>query len=218
MRIPFTIEQFFRVFAEYNSALWPAQVFLIALALGAITLIFVPNRWSGVGVSAILAFLWAWLALAYHLAFFTAINPLAYAFSGISIAGALIFIWHGVIHRRLQFKWASGTRSVIGAVLILFALIAYPAWSHYVGHRYPAFPTFGLPCPTTIFTIGVLAFLVAPYPRSPFVVPVLWCFVGAQAAVLFGVLQDLGLVVAGLVGIALLVRSSVASVRAGTPP
>lgn len=218
MRIPFTIEQFFGVFAEYNSAIWPAQVFLIALALGAIALVLVPRRWSGVGVSAILAALWAWLALAYHLAFFTAINPLAYVFSGLSIVGALIFIWHGVIHRRLQFKWTSGTRSVIGAVLIVFALIAYPAWSFYVGHRYPAFPTFGLPCPTTIFTIGMLAFLVAPYPRSPFVVPVLWCLVGAQAAVLFGVPQDLGLVVAGLVGITLLVRSGAASGRAGTPP
>lgn len=218
MRVPFTIEQFFGVFAEYNTALWPSQVFLIALGLRAIALIFVPNRWSGVGISAILALLWAWLALAYHLAYFTAINPLAYVFSGISLAGALLFTWHGVIRRRLQFKWASGPRSAIGATLIVFAFIAYPAWSHYAGHRYPAFPTFGLPCPTTIFTIGILAFLVAPYPRSPFVVPVFWCFVGAQAAVLLGVPQDFGLVIAGLFGIVLLVRSSIASKRAGTTP
>lgn len=30
-------------------------------------------------------------------------------------------------------------------------------------------PTFGLPCPTTLFTIGLLAFVVSPYPRSTLV-------------------------------------------------
>ncbi len=58
MQLPFTVEQFYGVFREYNTTLWPAQVFLVALALAAIALVVVPCRWSGVGVSAILAFLW----------------------------------------------------------------------------------------------------------------------------------------------------------------
>ncbi len=215
MQLPFTVEQFYGVFREYNTTLWPAQVFLVALALAAIALVVVPGRWSGVGVSAILAFLWAWLGLAYHLAFFTSINPLAYAFAGISVTGAVIFLWHGVVRRKLEFRLARGARTVVGLSLIVFALAVYPAWSIAVGHRYPGLPTFGLPCPTTIFTVGLLAFAVAPYPRSPFVVPVLWCFVGAQAAFLFGVPQDLGLVVAGIVGIVLLARSRVAAAKVG---
>ncbi len=32
MQLPFTVEQFFGVFQAYNSAVWPAQVFLLALA------------------------------------------------------------------------------------------------------------------------------------------------------------------------------------------
>jgi hypothetical protein len=86
-------------------------------------------------------------------------------------------------------------------------LIGYPIWAFLAGHRYPAMPTFGLPCPTTIFTIGMLSFLVAPYPRSPFIVPVAWSFVGAQAALLLSVTQDLALVIAGLVGLVLLMRA-----------
>ena len=215
MQLPFTVEQFYDVFHEYNTTLWPAQVFLVALAVAAIVLVVVPRRWSGVGVSAILAVLWAWLGLAYHLAFFTSINPLAYAFAGVSLAGAVIFLWQGVVRRKLEFRFVPGAPSVIGLGLIVFALVAYPAWSFYVGRHYPALPTFGLPCPTTIFTVGLLAFLLAPYPRSPFVVPVLWCFVGAQAAFLFGVPQDLGLVVAGVVGIVLLVRSKVTAASLG---
>jgi hypothetical protein len=52
----------------------------------------------------------------------------------------------------------------------------------------------------------MLAFLVAPYPRSPLVVPVLWCLVGTQGAFLLDVPQDFGLVAAAGVGIVLLTR------------
>jgi hypothetical protein len=207
MQLPFTVEEFFGVFGEYNEALWPAQVLLLGLALVAVALALKPRRWSGVVISAILAFLWAWLAVAYHLSFFTRINPLAYVFSGVSLAGALGFLWQGVVRRRLQFAWIDGGRAFVGAVLIVFALALYPIWSWYAGHPYPRMPTFGLPCRTTIFTLGLLAFLVPPYPRSPFIVPILWCIVGAQAAFLLGVHQDFGLIVAAVAGVMLLVRS-----------
>ena len=218
MQLPFTTEEFFGVFREYNEALWPAQVFLLGLAFAAILLVLKPNRWSGVWISAVLAFLWAWLAVAYHLSFFTRINPLAYVFSGISLAGSLAFFWHGIVRRRLRFAWVGGGRAFVGTVLVVFALVLYPAWSWYAGHFYPYMPTFGLPCPTTIFTIGVLAFLVPPYPRSPFVVPVLWCFVGAQAALILGVHQDYGLVAAAAVGAVLLARSKGPTASASTVP
>ena len=209
MQIPFTVEQFYGVFRAYNLAVWPAQVFLVALAGAALAMLLYPQRWSGVGISAILAFLWAWLSLVYHFAFFSSINPLAYAFAGLSLTGAGVFFWQGVVRRQLEFKPTLGSRAWVGIGLIAFSLGVYPAWSYYAGHRYPDLATFGVPCPTTIFTIGLLAFLVAPYPRSPFMIPVLWCFVGSQAAFLFDVPQDLGLAVAGGVGIVLLVRSKV---------
>jgi hypothetical protein len=91
-----------------------------------------------------------------------------------------------------------------GVVLIVFALVVYPVWSAYTGHAYPATPTFGLPCPTTIFTMGVLCFAAPPLPRGVMIAPVLWCLVGAQAAFLLGVQPDLGLIAAGLVGLGLL--------------
>jgi len=215
MQLPFTIEQFYGVFREYNTSVWPAQILLVALAVVAVALVVVPRRWSGAGISSILAFLWAWLGLAFHLAFFTGINPGAYVFAGVSLAGAVIFLWQGVLRRKLEFRVVRSFRTVVGLILIVFALIMYPVWSHYAGHLYPAIPSFGLPCPTTIFTVGMLAFLVAPYPRSPFVVPVLWCLVGVQAAFFLGVPQDLGLGIAGIVGIVLLARSRV--LVAGAP-
>ena len=208
MGIPFTVEQFYGVFREYNTAVWPAQLLLVIMALAAVAVALMRQRpWSGVAVSVILGFLWAWIAVAYHLAFFTRISPPAYGFAALSMAGAAVFIWQGVIRRRLAFKWMPGPRAMAGVALIVFALVVYPVWSTYAGHPYPAIPTFGLPCPTTIFTIGLLAFAVPPTPRSPLVVPLLWCAVGAQAAFFLGVRPDLGLVAAAAVGIGFLVTA-----------
>jgi hypothetical protein len=94
-----------------------------------------------------------------------------------------------------------------GAVLIAFALVAYPLWTACAGRPYPETPIFRLPCPTTIFTIGPLCFAAPPTPRSPLMVPWLWCLVGAQAALFLGVKPDLGLIVAGVAAVVLLMTA-----------
>ncbi len=222
MNIPFTSAEFYGVFSAYNTAVWPMQWPLLALGLLASVLLTLHrSKYAGVGISAILTFLWVWQALAYHLVFFTAINPIAYVFAAVFMAGAAVFFWQGVVRRKLTFKNTSGWRMRAGWGLLIFAWFIYPAWTYLAGHRYPAFPTFGLPCPTTLFTIGLLALLVKPHPRSAVVVPVLWCFVGSQAAFVFDVQADLGLIVAGVVGIALQIRSAPAATRfavSGEPP
>lgn len=204
MELPFTIEQFYGVFRDYNTAVWPVQWFLVSMALAAVASVLRPRPWSDVAGSAILGVLWAWIAEAYHLAFFARISLPAYGFAALSAAGALVFIWQGVIRRRLRFRWVPGLKATAGVLLIVFALVVYPVWSAYAGHPYPATPTFGLPCPTTIFTIGLLCFAVRPTPRSPLIVPLLWSFVGAQAAFLLGVPPDLGLIAASAVCVVLL--------------
>jgi drug/metabolite transporter (DMT)-like permease len=208
MDMPFTAEQFHDVFRAYNEAVWPSQIVLIGLALVGIFLAMRPRRWSHAVVSAILAVLWAWLAVAYHIAFFSRINPLAYAFAALSLVGAAIFVWDGVVQRRLRFEWNGSIRSWSGAAFVGFALVLYPAWSSLAGHGYHYMPTFGLPCPTTLYTVGMLSFLVAPYSRRPHVVPIVWSAIGAQAAFFLAVPQDLSLIVAGLAGVVLLLRNN----------
>lgn len=205
MQLPFTIEKFLGVFRLYNSAVWPAQVFLVLLAVLALIFIVLQRPWSGVAVSAILALLWVWLGAAYHLAFFARINPVAYGFGALSIVGGLLFAWHGVIHRRIEFAFARDIRTGLGIVLLAFALVAYPIWSTLEGHGYPELPTFGLPCPTTIFTIGVLALASGSSMRAVLVVPILWSLVGSQAAFLLNVEPDFGLLVAGAAAVALFI-------------
>ncbi len=208
MKIPFSVEAFYGVFTAYNNTVWPMQIPLLVFGLLALSLLINQRRFSSAGISLILTVLWLWQALAYHLAFFSVINPLAYGFAAVFMLGAVVFFWLGVVRKKLKFNVVKGWRKVAGFSLILFSILIYPLWSYLSGHRYPAFPTFGLPCPTTIFTIGLLAFLVKPYPRSVFIVPILWCFVGSQAAFVFDLSADLGLIVAGALGLILIVRST----------
>lgn len=206
MQLPFTDAQFFGVFRLYNSTVWPAQVFLVLLAVLAVVFIALRRPWSGAAVSTILALLWVWIGVAYHLAFFARINPVAYGFGALSIAGGLLFAWHGVICRRFEFAFDWSFRTGLGIALLAFALVVYPVWSTLAGHGYPELPTFGLPCPTTIFTIGVLALASGTRLRAVLAVPILWSLVGSQAAFLLDVKPDLGLLVAGVAALGLFIR------------
>jgi hypothetical protein len=201
MNLPFTAEQFFGVFARYNQSVWPAQIALNALALTCIGLVFLKSAAAGRWISALLAALWFWVAVAYHFAFFSRINPAAWVFGGVTFAGGLVFLWIGTLKGTLRFAPAGGWRGASGAALVVYALLVYPLLGYLIGHRYPGAPTFGVPCPTTIFTLGLLLFASPPAPRLAFVAPVLWAGIGSIAAFSLGIVEDLGLLVAGIVAL-----------------
>ena len=162
-------------------------------------------------MSAILAFLWAWIGVAYHFAFFASINPLAYAFGTLSLIGAAVFVWVGIVKRQLAFEFGLNASSAMGAGLVAFALLGYPVWATLAGHAYPVLPTFGLPCPTTIFTIGLLTLASGRAAKWTLCVPIVWSLIGGQAAFLLDVPPDFGLAAAGLIGVILLFRRPASS-------
>jgi hypothetical protein len=207
MKLPFTAEQFFDTFARYNVAVWPAQPVLFVIALLAVALaLFAPQRFARLP-GAVLALLWVWLALGYHFAFFTRINRAAWLFGTVSLAGAAAFAWYGVVRAQLRIEWRAGLRHAMGVMFLLYAGVGYPLIGIALRHHYPAAPTFGLPCPTTLFTIGVLLLSTAPVPRAIVVVPLLWSMIGSYAAVGLGVQQDFALVAAAAASMWLLLRS-----------
>jgi uncharacterized protein DUF6064 len=196
MPLPFGVADFLEVFARYNQAVWPAQV---ALELAALWAVVVALRHPGGGtrtIAVILGMLWLWMGLVYHLVFFRAINPAAVAFGAAFVAEGLLLCALPGWRRKVRFGWTPDASGLLGAVLIGYALIVYPLVGYALGHRYPTAPTFGLPCPTTILTLGLLVW-ARPRPWSLLVIPLLWSAVGASAAVQLGMWEDLGLVAAG---------------------
>jgi uncharacterized protein DUF6064 len=196
MQLPFTEEQFFDLFVAYNEALWPAVVILwtasaIVVALR-LSVRHPRDRW----VSALLVGHWAWSALAYHVAFFTRINPAAWLFAAFFVAEAVLFFRVGIVQRRLSFAPWGNAWAPLAWGLIVYSL-AYPVINAIDHLSLLRIPTFGLPCPTTIFTAGVLM-LATPRCWSLSVVPVMWSAIGGSAAFLLGVYADIALPIAGI--------------------
>ena len=94
---------------------------------------------------------------------------------------------------------------ITGAVFIIYALLIYPVLGHLLGHIYPKSPTFGLPCPMTIFTFGLLLWTDSKIPKYVLIIPFLWSVVGFSAAVNLRIYEDFGLLLAGLLGTILII-------------
>jgi hypothetical protein len=196
MQLPFTKEQFFNLFAAYNQALWPALIALWVASAAVSVLLLTSRRPSDRWVSALLTAHWAWSALAYHVAFFTRINPAAWVFAALFVLQATLFFWSGVVRGRLSFVPRRNQWTPVAWALVAYSL-AYPAINAVQHLTLSRIPTFGVPCPTTIFTAGLLM-LAAPRSWRLSIVPVIWSLVAGSAAFLLGVHADYALPLAGV--------------------
>jgi hypothetical protein len=204
METPFTTAQFFEVIRNYNLAVWPAQVILLLLAIIAVIGILGKPTGFSKPVLLLLSGYWLWMGIVYHLLFFTSINPAAIYFGAFFILQGLLLIVF-LLRTTPAFDAKHGLQSVIGWSLIFYALVAYPAIGFLVGQRYPEIPTFGLPCPTTIFTFGIFCFLRGRIPIGIFVIPFLWASVAFSAALNFGVVEDFALPVSALATLTIII-------------
>jgi hypothetical protein len=208
MPLAFTREQFFDLFAAYNEALWPAVIAIWLTSAAVVALRLSARHQHDRWVSAFLVVHWTWSALAYHVAFFTRINPAAWLFAALFLGQAVLFFRVGVVQRRLSFApWGSAWAPLAWG-LIVYSL-AYPAINAFDHRSLLRIPTFGLPGPTTIFTAGVLM-LATPRCWSLSVVPVIWAAIGGSATFLLGVYADVALPIAGI-------ALAIFSVRRTTP-
>lgn len=194
MRLPFTTEQFFDLFAAYNAAMWPALVVLWIVSAGCAPLLWLrhpPDRW----ISAVLAAHWTWSAVAYHAVFFTHINPAAWLFAALFLVEAALFLWLGVVRGRLSFAPRRNPWAVVAWLFVAYSLLdpGINAAQHLTSS---GIPMFGVPCPTTIFTIGLLMLSHGGWWLLA-IVPVIWSVIGGSAAFLLGVRADYALPIAG---------------------
>ena len=143
--MPFTADQFFEVFAEYNQAFW------LSPSCGGSDVL--PSSPRHAGPFRCQPFAHALSgsalgpdALAYHAWLFTQINPAAWLLALLFAAqAALLFL---AARKRLAYFSDTGPKQVLGLALVSYAL-AYPFLTLALGHTYPATPTFGVPCSLT---------------------------------------------------------------------
>lgn len=196
--LPFTREQFFQVFATYNSAHWAAAMAAYPLALAALLLAWRGGSRAARWVGLIFALMWGWVGFVYQGIYFSQINPVARAFAAAFLVQAVLFVLHAAFAREPDFHPRSRLRTVTGAALISYAMVAYPVIGLLAGEHYPAMPLFGVtPCPLLIFTFGLFVW-AKNAPWWLWIVPLFWSVIGGSAAILLTVPQDWALPVSAV--------------------
>lgn len=203
MKLPFTQEQFLEVFKIYNLSVWPTQILLVILALLLIFVLFKKNKLSDKLITIGLTIFWLWMGIVYHFKFFSKINNAAYIFGSLFLIQAILFAYFGLLKDKLVFNYRNNFTGIVSIILFLYALIFYPLLGYQFGHIYPSTPTFGLPCPTTIFTFGMII-LLEDRKKIIYIIPILWALIGFTAAIKLGIYQDVGLLIAGAISATIL--------------
>lgn len=200
MSAPFSIEQFFDVFASYNAAIWPAQLAAYFLGLAVVASLALKRLHAPRFILSALALMWLWNGIGYHLLFFAEINPAATVFAGVFIVQAMLLAGCALAPGGLTFRVGRDFRSMAGLAFIIYAMIIYPVLGCWADHGFTSGPMFGVaPCPTTIFTIGLLLLARGRLVYLLSIVPFLWSLVGLAAALQLGMLEDLALPIASIV-------------------
>jgi len=207
MSVPFTFDEFLEMLERFNTGWWPVHLIMYALAVAAIYLAIRKTRWSARVVTGILVFFWIWVGAVFNLFYFSRLYSMAYLFVVLFILEGIILASAGLFGDRLTFRAKADLFGLVGAILIVYALIGYPLIANFTGRGYPHLLLAGMmPCPTAIFTLGLLLWTEKPVPKIVPVIPVVYALTGF-VPVKLGVVEDIGLIVAGIVtGILLMYR------------
>jgi hypothetical protein len=202
------VQQFFSMFARANSAVWPMHVVWYAAAVAAVWLASRPVRRSSRLIAAFLAAYYVWLGIVFFAVFYRPLDDHALAHAALFVLGGALFLLAGVIRQDLRFqppRW--DLLGVSGGAIMLYALADYPVIGALTGHSFPAAPLFGLaPCPSAIFTAGLLLWTRPRVPLYVLVVPLVWLMAQAPTeALALGVVADVARPVVGVLVAALLV-------------
>lgn len=166
----FSPRTYYRLFALYNEAVWPAQAAALALAAAILSLAIRGSPNAGRAVAAIMAALWLWIAIAFHAERYATINWAATYFAlAFALQGALL-LWTAFKPNAPPFA-----ARPLAIAIFAFAVVVQPLAGVALRRDWHQAEVFALaPDPTTVATLALLAMAVRP-PKLLFVIPLFWC-------------------------------------------
>jgi hypothetical protein len=194
-----SLNTFLAVFARNNAAVWPMQLVWYICAVAIIGLAFWPSRRATQVICVLAAADLAWEGIAYF-GIERSDMHLAWLWAAVFVLEAILLLLAGTLRRGLVISPRWDVASVLGAVLIVYALVGYPLLGLLGGHALLTLPTFGLaPCATVIFSFGVLLWARSPVPLYLLPLLLAWGLCAAPPMIAMGFVADGGLVLAGVV-------------------
>lgn len=213
--MPFSLEMLLDYFAVYNERIWPMQWVGFVAGLLILVPLFRPGKaWDRV-VTGGLALLWLWVGLVFWVPAASEMAML-YAPAALFAVQGILFL-HALVRDHLSYGPAGRVDTILGLAFVAYALVGYPLVGLGVGHVYPhaaLSPLF--PCPAIILTFGLLLF-ARGVPRHLLIIPALWALSGLLWLYL-GMVEDAGMVTAGVVGVILISARERAARRAANAP
>lgn len=192
------------LFSRYNPAIWPVQPIAWIAAVAAVGLIaWRPSPTTDRLVTGLLAITWLFIGVVFQGIWVRELDPtLSVVYAVLFLVQAALFAIIGLRGDRVAYRFARTPAGVLGATMMAYALVVYPLLGMAFGHPYPEAPLFGAaPCPTTIFTFGLFLLVRPPFPQVLLAIPFFWAAVATPAAVSRGVLEDVGLLLAGVIAL-----------------
>ena len=198
MDFKFSFDEFMAMLADYNDAIWPLQIIVYLVTVSILVMIFLQVRHSGKILTAWLGMLWIWVGIVFNLIYFSKVTQGGIVFGIIFVLQGMILLYSGFAGNDLSFRLNSGWKAMTGLIIMLYALIGYPALEYAWGRGYPEILPFGLaPCPLTVFTLGIVLLSVSKIPGYVVIIPVIYSF-GGIIPVSLGIKEDIGLIISGL--------------------
>lgn len=195
------LNEFLAAFGRGNAAIWPMQIVWYTSAVAMVGLAFWPRRRASQLICLLAAAYMAWIGIAYFAVLFygTTMAWVSGLWAAAFILEGILLVAAGIVRHDLVFAPRFSPTSVLGAVFIIYALVAYPLIGLLGGHPLSIQPVFGLaPCPTAIFYFGLLLWTQAPTPKYLLLIPLAWSLSASPGAMATGVVADFILIPAGV--------------------
>jgi hypothetical protein len=205
------IDDFFSTLQSYNETFLPMTIFTFLLGVFIVYLAVRKSKNSGKIISVLLSFLWIWSGAVFFIVYY---GPIDAEFLGLTLPGvwylggilfliqSFLFLYFGVVKSSLSFEFNAGLSSIVGALLIVYAMVIYPLIGFLTGYSYPRYPIFGTaPCPLTIFSIGLLLWSDRKMPLVIVVIPFIWALMGIMPVLALNIWADIGEVFSGIIGL-----------------
>jgi hypothetical protein len=199
-------ETFWMRLGAYNEATLPIQAVMIIIAAFLTYRVFAkPGAKTDVWMKAFLSFAFAWNGVVFFL--FFARNPIS-TFTGVPlfiVVAALFAV--DILTKKTQFRLPDAKwRKVLTVLWILLAFL-YPLIGWTLGHAYPKTCTPMMPCPLTVFALGLVAAAAPKVDKKVFAFLLPWALLGLPKCL--GALdcyEDCILFAAGVYGLIVLIK------------
>ena len=172
----FSPRTYYRMFELYHEAIWPAQLFVVAMAVAIVVLLRRGDERSGAIIATLLAAVWLWVAVAFQLQRYAAINWAARYFAGLFVVQALLLVWYGAVRRRLTFGDPRTRPGWLMPAVFGAAVVLPPIAGRGADRTWTQVELFGLtPDATAIATLALVMVAVPRAPRVLTLAPLVWC-------------------------------------------